>query len=716
MCRKLLFVLSLTVVLSLVGKAPAQDADVLIRSPDLAMPAIDGVMEEVWSYSTEQEITKVTAGSNPSSPADCSGTWRALWDWDHIYVWVEVNDEALDNDSGSGSKYQDDSVEFYVDGDNSKGDTCDENDHQYTCRWNNAEIEEPSAIHNGEPSLVGFEYAIVTTGSGYIYEARIPWMSIMGKSPAAGQLIGIEVWINDDDDGGDRDSQISWFGTDGNGWQTPSMWATGQLVAGNKAGVPNPADGAMYPETWASLSWMAGPTAVSHDIYFGEDYDTVNDATHDSDVYRANQTLTYYVVGFPGYPYPEGLVPGTTYYWRIDEINDEGTVYKGVVWSFSIPPKTAYGPDPADGAEFVGPDVTLVWNRGFGAKLHHMYFGDNRADVEAASPGAYKGAQGLTTFDAGSLEMEKVYYWRVDEFDGIQTYQGDIWSFTTPGAVGKPKPAYGATDVGMNATLSWTPADSAASHQLYFGMDKQAVLNADAGSPEYQGSKTLGAESYDPGLLEAETTYYWRVDETDSQGNVSTGPLWIFSTGAFLLVDDFESYTDNDADGEAIWQAWIDGFGVADNGAQVGYLLPPYAEQNVVHSGDQAMPLLYENTNGVTNSEATLTLTAMRDWTTAGVGELSLWYQGSSANAAEPMYVAISNSTGAPAIVVNDDSQAAQARGWMELVIPLQAFADQGINLTNVDKIAIGLGTKADAAAPGGSGTVYIDDVRLYQP
>jgi hypothetical protein len=308
-----------------------------------------------------------------------------------------------------------------------------------------------------------------------------------------------------------------------------------------------------------------------------------------------------------------------------------------------------------------------------------------------------------------------VYYWRVDEFDGIATYKGDVWTFTTPGAVGNAQPAYGATDVQMNAILSWTPADSAASHQLYLGTDKEAVRTAGAGSPEDKGSVALGAESYDPGLLDADTTYYWRVDEVDAQGNAQTGPVWIFTTGSFLLVEDFEGYTDDDAAGEAIWQTWIDGFGVADNGAQVGYLMPPYAEQTIVHGGAQSMPLLYVNEAGVANSEATLTLTAPRDWTQAGVGELSLWFRGSSSNAAEPLYVAISNSAGSAAVVAYDDPEAAASRAWTEFVVPLQTFADQGINLSNVDKIAVGLGSKAGAAA-GGLGTLYVDDIRLCQP
>ena len=105
----------------------------------------------------------------------------------------------------------------------------------------------------------------------------------------------------------------------------------------------------------------------------------------------------------------------------------------------------------------------------------------------------------------------------------------------------------------------------------------------------------------------------------------------------------------------------------------------------------------------------------MRDWTEEGVGELSLWFQGDPANAAEPMYVAVSNAAGGPAVVVHDDPAAATADAWTEWVIPLQGFADQGINLTNVDTIAIGLGAKGDVTAAGGSGTMFIDDVRLYR-
>ena len=478
---------------------------------------------------------------------------------------------------------------------------------------------------------------------------------------------------------------------------------------------PIPPDDAIHEDTWVNLSWTAGDFAVSHDVYIGDNFDDVNDGAEGT--FAGNQTETFIVVGFPGFAFPDGLVPGTTYYWRIDEVNDNepNSPWKGEVWSFSIPPKTAYAPNPADGSENIDLDVRLSWTGGFGSKLHTVYFGDNFEEVNNADGGL---PQGSATYTPGTLEGEKVYYWRVDESDDIATYKGDIWGFTTPGATGNPQPANGAVDVEHTQILSWTPADNANLHHIYFGTDKDAVKNATPDSPEYKGSKASGSERYDPGKLAWDTNYYWRVDAVYNADpdNPTKGLVWNFRTADFLVVDDFESYTDNDAAGEAIWQTWVDGLDFADNGAQAGYLLPTYCEDTIVHGGSQSMPLLYNNTDGVTNSEAVLPLTSNRDWTAEGVGELSLWFRGSSANAAELLYVAIADSTGASAVVAHDDTNAAQVSTWKRWIIQLQAFSNQGINLPNLDKFAIGLGTKAGIGASGGSGTMYIDDIRLYQP
>jgi len=88
---------------------------------------------------------------------------------------------------------------------------------------------------------------------------------------------------------------------------------------------------------------------------------------------------------------------------------------------------------------------------------------------------------------------------------------------------------------------------------------------------------------------------------------------------------------------------------------------------------------------------------------------------GIASNDAVPLYVAISNTSGPAAVVVHDDPAAAQIDTWTEWVIPLQAFADQGIDLANVDRIAIGLGAKGNIFVPGGAGKMFIDDIGLYR-
>jgi len=484
------------------------------------------------------------------------------------------------------------------------------------------------------------------------------------------------------------------------------------------ASTPNPEDGALHEDTWASLSWRAGDFAVSHDVYFGDNFDDV-DAGAES-VFRGNQTATFYVAGFPGFAYPDGLIPGTTYYWRIDEVNDldPNSPWRGDVWSFSIPPKTAYAPDPADGAELVEPDADLSWTAGFGSKLHTVYFGENFDDVNNAAGGL---PQGVTTYTPGTLKMAKTYYWRVDEFDIIDTYKGDVWSFTTEGAVGNPDPANGTVDVKQTQFITWSPSVFAASHELYFGTDKDAVKNADAGSPEYKGTRDLGAESYDPGKLELDATYYWRIDEVNDANPDSpwTGILWSFTTAGFLVVDDFEDYDSGD---NQIWYTWKDGLGYGTpgtdpyapgngTGSAVGdESTGSFTEETIVHGGSQSMPFWYDNSI-LMYSEVDNTLTYPRDWTEEGVGVLSIWFRGNSDNAAEPMYVALNGS----AVVTHDNPNAAQINTWTQWNINLQAFADQGGNLANVNTIAIGFGDKNNPLA-GGSGMMYFDDIRLYPP
>jgi len=445
---------------------------------------------------------------------------------------------------------------------------------------------------------------------------------------------------------------------------------------------PVPEDGTLHPDTWVNISWEPGDKAVSHDVYFSDNFNLVQDGA--AEAFQGNQGEDFFVVGFPGFPFPDGLVNGATYYWRIDEVNEAepNSPWKGPVWSFSIPPKTAYFPDPADDAEMVDPDVTLRWTEGFGSKLHTVYFGENFGDVNNAAGGR---------------------------------------SFTTQGAVGNPNPPNGALEVKQTQIITFSPSVFAVSHEVYFGTDKDTVKNADTGSPEYKGTKALGAESYDPGKLELDATYYWRIDEVNDVNPDSPWPgiLWSFTTAGFLVVDDFEDYDSGD---NQIWYSWKDGLGYAAHGNEPAYpgngtgsavgdeSTGSFTEETIVYGGSQSMPFWYDNSI-LMYSEVQKTLTYPRDWTEEGVGVLSIWFRGNSANAAEPMYVALNGS----AVVTHDNPNAAQIDTWTQWTIDLQAFADQGVNLANVNTIAIGFGDKNNPLA-GGSGMMYFDDIRLYRP
>jgi len=226
----------------------------------------------------------------------------------------------------------------------------------------------------------------------------------------AGKRIGIKMWSNEEVSF--DDVTLSYDGPAGN------------LRATNST----PADGALLEDTWVSLSWNAAASAVSRDVYIADNFDDVNDRA--AAAFQGNQPSASIVVGFTGFPFPDGLVPGTTYYWAVDELEPDGaTKHEGTVWSFSIQSKSAYDPSPSDGEQYVDPDVTLGWTQGFGAKLHFVHFGDNFDDVNNAAIGALAAT---TTFTPGTLELGKTYYWRVDESNPpAAPVKGDVWSFTT---------------------------------------------------------------------------------------------------------------------------------------------------------------------------------------------------------------------------------------------------------------------------------------------
>ena len=278
-----------------------------------------------------------------------------------------------------------------------------------------------------------------------------------------------------------------------------------------------------------------------------------------------------------------------------------------------------------------------------------------------------------------------------------------------------PEPLQGRImDIESALPLLWKAGDNAAQHDVYFGTDKDAVSNADATDTTglYRGRQ--GFTNYNPpeGVEWGGGPYYWRIDEYNNDSTISKGKVWNFTVADFILVDDFESYNDldpEDPDSKRIFNVWLDGFdNPAINGSVVGYPDPPFTEQTIVHGGNKSMPFAYNN--GVGKSEATLTIIGLRDWTRYGIEILSLWFRGDAANAPEPMYVVLNGS----AAVIHGNPNAAQIDTWTQWNIDLKSFANQGINLTDVNTVTIGFGDRNNPLA-GGSGMMFFDDVQLNQ-
>ena len=228
---------------------------------------------------------------------------------------------------------------------------------------------------------------------------------------------------------------------------------------------PHPANGATDVPLDVVLGWSPGDYAVTHDVYFG---------TSSPPAFIGNLAVNSYD--------PGTLEPGTTYYWKIDEFEADGTTkHTGDVWSFTtqhifvpvpVPIRCeASNPDPADGATKVPLDVVLSWTPGSiwpfeGTRFQDVYFGTNLGDVNNAdtkTAGVYKGRQPLknTSYDPGGLESSKEYYWRIDMVNvtgwvATVLCKGDLWSFTTKA---KQEPDNGdlVKYPDVTAGLAWSP-------------------------------------------------------------------------------------------------------------------------------------------------------------------------------------------------------------------------------------------------------------------
>jgi len=274
-----------------------------------------------------------------------------------------------------------------------------------------------------------------------------------------------------------------------------------------------------------------------------------------------------------------------------------------------------------------------------------------------------------------------------------------------------PIPESGAADVAIDVTLGWKPGREAAEHIVYISTEEQAVRDGTV------SGVTVLQESYGPLSLDLGSMYYWRIDEVNNAGTVPIweGGTWSFTTSEYLVVDDFESYNTTD---RQIWETWLDGLGYGTpgtpdfnpgngTGSAVGdENSPSYMEETIVHGGSKSLPLAYNNSVASISEVIVNTsdLPIGSDWTKGSPEQLTLWFYGDPANAAtDQMYVKVNS-----AKKIFDGSLAQSS--WQEFPIDL---ASLGIDLSNVTTLTIGL---ERTGVTGGSGMIFIDDIRLYAP
>jgi len=469
------------------------------------------------------------------------------------------------------------------------------------------------------------------------------------------------------------------------------------IGSGFPASEPSPADSEADVPRDVVLTWKSGLPGQKHDVYLGTSIDDVNAASvasplgvlagagQDANTFDPADLLQY------GKAYYWRIDEVNT--------TPDATVFTGDVWAFTVEPfaypltnvtatasssQLGMGPEntvngaglaandqhSTDGTQMwlsagVMPnwiqfefdkvyklDDLWVWNSnqqvesivGFGAKdVAIEYSTDGSTWTPLAGVPAFTRASGSpdyvhdTVVDFGGVPAKYVKLTINSTWGGLaQSGVSEVRFFHVPVQAREPEPALDATGQELDVTLNWRPGREAASHKVYAGDNRDAVVNGTA------PVKTVGTHSYDLADLDFGTTYYWRVDEVNDAAATASweGGVWSFTTREFAVIDDFESYTNNSPN--RVFQTWIDGWGFSEdeffstgnpgNGtsATVGYdpLAGDIMEKTIVHGGKQSMPFDYNNTLQPYYAETERTWTTPQNWTIGGADTLSVHFRG----------------------------------------------------------------------------------------
>jgi hypothetical protein len=521
---------------------------------------------------------------------------------------------------------------------------------------------------------------------------------------------------------------------------------------------PSPADEAIDVPRDVAFSWTPGEYASlenGHKFYLSDNFNDVNDG-----IGGITQSATSYV------PSPR-LDFGTTYYWRVDEVNDppDHTVYEGKVWSFTTelfayPIENVAATASSASQVEMGPENTIngsglddndlhsnkerdIWLSGtepLGAwieyefdkvyNLHQMWvwnsnqtvesllgFGFKDVTIDYSTNGTDYTTLGTTHEFARAPGAAGYAHNTTIDFSGVRAKYVKLTATSNWGGI---MPQYGLSEVRffqIPVSARKPYPDSGAT-----GVYVDVILGWTAGREAAKHDVYVSADeqavidgtapvatvtetSHGPLALDLDTTYYWKVNEVNEAETPSTweSAIWSFTTTDHLIVDDFESYNDLNPEDPESNRIF--------NAWIDGYEVPT----NGSLVGNDIPPFC-ERTIVHGGKQSMPFFYNNTGGAAFSEAELSLSPPQNWTEAGAAIFVlyfhGVEGNTGqlyvkidGSKVVYDGDAGDIAKVEWKQWNIDL---ASLGMNLQNVTKLAIGIDGN------GAGGTLYVDDIGLY--
>ncbi len=466
---------------------------------------------------------------------------------------------------------------------------------------------------------------------------------------------------------------------------------------------PEPFEATTILDRTPKLQWLAGPQASTHEVYFGSDKKAVAEATKASPEYKGQTTRGHEIYE------PGRLLLGTTYYWRIDEVNEANhTTWPGNTWRFST---AEYVPidgfedyndlsvhpisgswKPAGGSRIVlatddepnavhsgkqsmkctfdniKDSLTRVseliytsgplrdWTDGE-VKLLSLWFRGHRATI-----GGFKeGAGGVFEMKGAGTDI----FNRADEFHyAWKTLEGD-------GSII-------AQVLSVQETDPWAKAALMVRDGLAPGAKCVFVCLTPGNGCSMQGR----IDPNQPSLSD-------RPVRTSQQG-AAKAPFWIKLE---RNGNEFSAFFSSDPQTEPwVPMAWNPRTVSMESKVCIGLALTSHAP---------GIPCEARFSNVEIRGSVS------GEWRHRDIGIVS--------NDAEQMYLSVADAAGKIGVVKHSNPAATQMDKWTQWTVDLGEFSRQGVDLKDVDELTIGFGDRNNPRL-GASGTMYFDDIRLYLP